>query len=116
MFTRTNEKVTELKPYETQFERRPTRVWESYINQEVSGDSISDNHQIFIKMNMKRVKHANKMNEANKTTKFKIGDLVLISTYCQSDAVQRKNDKFCELHCGPYKVRQVLGEATYISV
>ena len=102
-----------LTPYETQFERRPTRVWERYINQEVSGDSISDNHQIFIKINMKRVKHANKMNEANKTTKFKIGDLVLIRTYCQSYAVQRKIVKFCELYCGPYKVRQVLGEATY---
>ena len=53
----------ELTPYETQFERRPTRVWERYINQEISGDSISDNHQIFVKMKMKREKHANKIND-----------------------------------------------------
>ena len=106
----------ELTPYEAQFGRRPTRIWEKYINQEVSGDSIPDDHQIFVKMKMKREKHANKMNEANKTTKFKIGDLVLIRTYCQSDAVQRKIDKICELYSGPYKVKQVLGKATYILV
>ena len=30
--------------------------------------------------------------------------------------MQKKIDKFCELYCGPYKVKQVLGEATYILV
>ena len=104
----------ELTPYDAQFGRRPARIWEKYLNPEVHEHRITDNHQIFVKMKMKREKHAKKMNEDNKITKFKTGNLVLVRTHCQSDAMQKKIDKFCELYCGPYKVKQVLGEATYI--
>ena len=102
--------------YEAQFGRRPGLIWEKYLNQEIHEHSITNNHQIFVKMKLKREKHAKKVNEDNKITKFKRGDLVLVRTYCQSDAMQKKTDKFCELYCGPYKVKQVLGEATYILV
>ena len=67
-------------------------------------------------MKQKREKHAKKINEASKTTKFQIGDLLLIRTYYQSDAVQRKIEKFCKLYSGPYKVWQILGESTYTLV
>ena len=56
------------------------------------------------------------MNESNKTTKFEIGDLVLIRTYTQSDATQKRIEKFCELFSGPFKISQILGESTYVLV
>ena len=72
----------EITPYEAHLGRRPTRVWEKYIDKEVTGDCQPDKNQIFVKMRTKREKQAKKINEDNKTTKFEIGDLVLIRTYC----------------------------------
>ena len=106
----------ELTPYEAQLWKKPTRVWEKYIDKEVLGDRVSDRYETFVKMKDKREKHAWKINETNRRTIFKVGDLVLIRTYCQSDAVQWTINKFCELYCGPYKIKQVLGDAMYILV
>ena len=112
----TYHETIEITSYEAQLGRKPTRVWDRYINKEITGDCRTDSQQIFVKMKMKRENRANKMNENIKTTKFKVGDLVLIRTYCQSDTIQRKINKFCELYSGPYKVKQILGEATYTLV
>ena len=76
----------------------------------------ADHNQIFVKMKEKREKQAKLCNETKTITKFKIGEKVLIRTYYQSDAIQKRIEKFCELYCGPYKVHRILGDATYLLV
>ena len=44
----------ELTPYEAQFGKKPTRVWEKYIDKDVFGDRVSDKYEIFVKMKEKR--------------------------------------------------------------
>ena len=89
----------EITPYEAHLGKKPTRIWEKYVDKEILGECQTDNSQIFVRMRNKREKQAKKCNEANKI-RFEIGDEVLIRTYCQSDAVQRRIDKFCELYSG----------------
>ena len=110
------DRTIEVTPYEAQLGKKPTRVWEKYINKDVLLVKGVDHNQIFIKMKEKREKQAKLCNETKTITRFNIGEKVLIRTYHQSDAVQKRIEKFCELYCGPYKVHQILGEATYLLV
>ena len=75
-----------------------------------------DSHQIFVRIKQKRERHAKQVNEACKMTKFRLGDLVLVRTHYQSDAMQKRIEKFCELYTGPFKIKDVLGESTYVLV
>ena len=67
----------EITPYEAHLGRKPIRIWENYIDKEISGDCQTDKDQIFVKMRT-RENQAKKMDDDNKTTKFEVGDLVLI--------------------------------------
>ena len=99
----TYHETIEVTPYEAQLGKKPTRAWEKYINKDMLLVKGVDHNQIFIKMKEKREKQAKLCNEIKTITKFKIGEKVLIRTYHQSDAVQKRIEKFCELYCGPYK-------------
>ena len=107
----------EVTPYEAQHGRKPNRVWERFIkgNAESKDESV-DIHQIFVRIKQKRERHAKRVNETCKLTKFQLGDLVLVRTHYQSDATQRKFEKFCELYAGPFKIKEVLGESTNVLV
>ena len=80
----------EITPYEAHLGRKPTRVWEKYIDKEVTGYCQPDKNQILVKMRMKREKQAKKINEDNKTTKFEVGDLVLIRIIRRHPAANRQ--------------------------
>ena len=109
----TYHETIEVTPYEAQLGKKPTRVWEKYLDKDVLQVKGADHNQIFVKMKEKREKQAKLCNESKTITKFQIGEKVLIRTYYQSDAIQKRIEKFCELYCGPYKVHRILGDATY---
>ena len=94
----------EITPYEAHLGKKPIRIWEKYIDADITKDNQENKTEIFVKIRTKREKHAKRINESNKTTKFEIGDLVLIRTYTQSDATQKHIEKFCELFSGPFKI------------
>ena len=103
----------EITPHEAHLGKRPTRAWEKWLDKEVIDVKGSLNSNVFVKIKEKVKKHAKRINDNKKITKFAIGDKLLIRTYHQSDAVMKKIDKFFELYAGPYKINRILGDATY---
>ena len=101
----------EVTPYEAHHGRKPSRVWEKFIKENCdTKEETVDSHQIFVRIKRKRERHAKRVNEANKMTRFQVGDLVLVRTHYQSDAMQRRIEKFCELYTGPFKIKDIVGD------
>ena len=40
----------------------------------------------------------------------------MVRPHYQSDAIQRRIEKFCELYTGPFRIKDVVGESTYVLV
>ena len=94
----------EVTPYEAHLGKKPTRAWKKYLDQDIIGVEKTDNSKIFMKIKKKREKQAKLINESKPITKFEVGEKVLIRTYYQSDAIQKKIDTFYELYSGPYRI------------
>ena len=64
---------------------------------------------------MKNRKRANNLINKNiEITKYKKGDLVSIRAKNQSDALQGIISKFCTVFYGPFKIKQCIGDYSYI--
>ena len=85
----TYHETIEVTPYEAHVGRKPTRVWERYLDKDIVEVEGADHNQIFVRMKEKREKQAKLCNETKTVTKFNIVEKVLIRTYYQSDAIQR---------------------------
>ena len=70
----------EIIPHEAHLGKRPTRAWEKCLDKEVIDVKGSSNSNVFVKIKEKREKHAKRINDNKKITKFAIGDKVLIRT------------------------------------
>ena len=64
------------------------------MDKDIVGVEEMAHSKIFVKIKEKREKQARLSNENKVITKFKIGEKVLIRTYYQSDAIQKRIDKF----------------------
>lgn len=107
--------MIECTPYEAQFGKKPTQTWRRFINNNiVEDDPIVDPKITHLRIKKKRESQAEKNNKLNKLTSFIIGDLVLLRICPTSDALSKVITKFCTLHQGPYKVKEVRGPATYV--
>lgn len=110
----TYHKTIETTPYEAQWGRKPERDWTRYIDREMvpEGQPI-DYKNIYLRIKEKGEKRTDQINAAHKTTKFKVGDKVLLRTYPISDINQKVIGKFCHMFEGPYRIVKELGTATY---
>ena len=110
----TYQETIKMTPYEAQFEIKPTKDWEKYIDPMLVGAEKVDISKIHLRVKEKANKQADRINKSNKITKFKIGDQVLVRMYKLSDATQNIISKFCALYEGPYVIIREIGNATYL--
>lgn len=103
-----------MTPYEAQHGRKPERSWTQYLNKRMlPKTNIIDSDQIYVRIKTKRERLAEKTNNLNQLTQFKIGDLVMVRALRMSDALNKVVAKFCHIYEGPYQVVEKVSVSTY---
>lgn len=109
----TYHETIQTTPYEAQWNRKPDRTWTKYIDQTLCEDkSMVDYEKIHLRIKEKGERRASKLND-RKITRYQVGDLVLVRTNPVSDLSNRVIAKFCALYEGPFRIGDVVGQATY---
>lgn len=104
----------EVTPYEAQLGMKPIRDWSQFIDEElVTDEPCIEPDKIYMRIHEKGSKRAQKANEKNNITKFKVGDIVLVRACPTSDLLSRVISKFCTIYEGPYRIKKQIGNSSY---
>ena len=109
----TYQDTIKITPHEAQFNTKPTRDWERYIDPIVINTDRVELSRLQLRIKEKGERQAARINKLNKITEFEVGDNVLIRAHKLSDATKHIIAKFCALYEGPNVISRKVGSATY---
>ena len=107
-------------PLELHLNKKPTRVWKKYINLS-NIDLFEYDAKIMlakenIKKRAKKRKDKNDERKKNMFITFKIDDLVYLKANNVSNLEKKVIDKFFNIYIGPFKIKKIVYDYTYILV
>lgn len=107
--------TTGFTPNELQFGVRDQKFWEDYLLNPFI-PQIPHERKLELasqRIRTKQLKRAERANRNKKFTNFNIGDLVLIKTHPQSNALSGETAKLFHIFEGPFRISRTLGRNTY---
>uniref|UniRef100_A0ABD2W5G0 Uncharacterized protein n=1 Tax=Trichogramma kaykai TaxID=54128 RepID=A0ABD2W5G0_9HYME len=114
----THHETTEFTPLELHFNKKPECIWDRLLGVPPINDAIpvKRKYQLaYDRIKNKRSRRADKVNEKRgNCDKFLVGDKVLIKCKNTSDQENKILAKFMQIYEGPYGIKSILGENTYL--
>uniref|UniRef100_A0ABD2X093 RNA-directed DNA polymerase n=1 Tax=Trichogramma kaykai TaxID=54128 RepID=A0ABD2X093_9HYME len=114
----THHETTEFTPLELHLNKKPERIWDRLLGVPPINDAIPVERKdqlAYDRIKNKRSRRADKVNEKRgNCDKFLMGDKVLIKCKNSSDQENKILAKFMQIYEGPYIIKSILGENTYL--